>query len=84
MPDLGGRHWTNFTGVINGRALLPGKEIVLIELTADQKEANFSIPRDLARLALSETEIVVQYSDIYDSTFSPYKKSLSWFGRNLE
>lgn len=84
MPDLGDVHWTNFAGVINGRALLPGKEIVLIELTSDQKESNFSIPRDLARLALSETEIVLQYSDIYDSTFSPYKKSLSWFGRNLE
>lgn len=83
MPNLGDVHWTNFTGVIDGRALLPGKEIVLIELTAENK-VNFSISRDLARLALSETTIVVQYSDIYDSSFSPYKKSLSWFGRNLE
>ncbi|MDX9672271.1 MULTISPECIES: hypothetical protein [unclassified Pseudomonas] len=84
MPDIGGRHWTNFSGVIDGRALLPGKEIVLIELTASQGETSFNISRDHARLALSETEIVVEYSDIYDSIFLPYKKSLSWFGRNLE
>lgn len=84
MPDINGRHWTNFAGVINGRALLSGQEIILLELTADVKEVDFSLPRDLARLALSQTEIVVQYSDIYDSFFSPYKKSLSWFGRNLE
>ena len=84
IPGHDDVHWTNFTGVIDGRTLLPGKEIVLIELTAGPEETNFGIPRDLARLALSQTEIVVQYSDIYDSTFSPYKKSLSWFGRNLE
>jgi len=84
MPDLNGRHWTNFSGTIDGRALLPGKEIVLVELTADPKEANFSIPRDLARLSLSETELLVSYTDIYESDFPKYAKSLAWFRRNLE
>lgn len=84
MPDLNGRHWTNFSGTIDGRALLPGKEIVLIELTAEPKEVGFSIPRDLTRLALSETTILVLYSDIYESKFPQYSKTLSWFRRNLE
>lgn len=84
MPDLKGRHWTNFSGTIDGRALLPGKEIVLVELTAEPEETNFSIPRDLARLSLSVTEIFVSYSDIYESDFPQYTKSLSWFRRNLE
>ena len=84
MPDLNGRHWTNFSGTIDGRTLLPGKEIVLVELTAEPKEVNFSTPRDLARLALSETQIFVSYSDIYESEFPQYTKSLSWFRRNLE
>lgn len=84
MPNLRDRNWTNFAGAIDGRALLPGNEIVLIELTAHPREVDFSINRDLARLSLSETEIVIQYSDIYGSNFSAYKKALSWFGRNLE
>lgn len=83
MPDLNGRHWTNFSGAIDGRSLLPGKEIVLIELTAESEETNFSILRDLARLSLSDTEIFVLYSDIYESEFPLYTKSLSWFRRNL-
>ncbi len=84
MPNLNERHWTNFSGVIEGRSLLPSREIVLLELTAEKGEINFNIPRDLARLALSETEIEIYYTDVYESKFDAYKKSLSWFGRNLE
>lgn len=84
MPDLRGRHWTNFAGVVDGRALLPGDEIVLVELTAEPGETTFSISRELAKHALSHTEIVIKYTDVQNSVFLPYKKSLSWFGRNLE
>ena len=84
MPDLNGRHWANFSGAIDGRTLLPGKEIVLVELTAEPNEKNFSIPRDKARRSLSETEVHVSYSDIYGSDFPQYTKNLSWFKRNLE
>ena len=84
MPDINGRHWTNFSGTIDGRTLLPGKEIVLVELTAEPNERNFEVPRDIARLSLSETEVHVSYSDIYGSCFPQYTKNLSWFRRNLE
>lgn len=83
MPNLE-RDWTNFAGIIDGRTLLPGDEIVLIELSAEQKEQGFEIHRDLARHALAHTTIVIQYTNIYDSNFPHYSKSLSWFGRNLE
>lgn len=84
MPDLKDRHWTNFSGVVDGRTLLPGDEIVLIELTAEQGEVDFRVSRDSARNSLSNVQITVNYSDIYGSKFENYKKSLSWFGRNLE
>jgi len=84
MPDLKDRHWTNFSGIVDGRTLLPGDEIVLIELTAEQGEVDFSVSRESARHSLSQVEVFVNYSDIYGSEFERYKKSLSWFGRNLE
>lgn len=82
MPD--NIAWANFAGIVNGRSLLPGNEITLVELIALQNEPNFSIPRDLVRNALSHSEIVVEYSDIYGSEFPAYGKSLDWFRRNLE
>lgn len=77
-------NWANFAGKVNGRALLPGSEITLIELTAIQNMPDFRTPRDLARNALSHSEIVIEYSDIYGTDFPAYKKSLEWFGRSLE
>lgn len=82
MPD--NINWANFAGKVNGRVLLPGSEITLVELTALQNEPDFSIPRDLVRNALSHSEIVVEYSDIYDTNFPAYRKPLEWFGRSLE
>lgn len=84
LPELENRHWTNFSGVIDGRTLLPGDEILLIELTAELGEINFNTSRESARNSLSHTEIIVRYSDVYESVFDPYKKSPTWVGRNLE
>lgn len=76
--------WTNFAGNINGRAILPGDEITLIELKKNPSNVDFSIHRDLTRLALSHSEVTINYSDIYGTKFAEYKKSLEWFRRNLE
>lgn len=84
IPKNSSIDWTNFAGNINGRALLPGAEIILIELTKNPRNTDFSIHRDLTRLALSHSEVVINYSDIYSTKFSAYKKSLEWFRRNLE
>lgn len=84
MPNAADIHWTNFAGNINGRALLPGAEIVSVELTASPSDIDFRTHRDLTRLALSHSEVIIEYSDIYSTKFPAYKKSLEWFRRNLE
>ncbi|MCC8627475.1 hypothetical protein [Xanthomonas vesicatoria] len=82
LPSLPGRDWTNFSGKVDGRALLPGSEIVLLELAEDDGEIGFGTSRNLARKALALAEITVSYSDIYGSRFDVYKRSLEWFGRH--
>jgi len=82
VPALPGRPWTNFSGKIDGRALLPGSEIVLLELVEDKGELGFRGHRDLARKALALATITLEYSDVYESSFEAYSKSLQWFGRH--
>ncbi|MBV4516174.1 MULTISPECIES: hypothetical protein [Pseudomonas] len=84
MPNISDINWTNFAGNINGRALLPGAEIILVELTASPGDIDFRTHRDLTRLALSHSEVTIDYSDIYNTKFPTYRKSLEWFRRNLE
>ncbi|WP_312772604.1 hypothetical protein [Pseudoxanthomonas mexicana] len=82
LPELPGRHWTNFAGVVDGRSLLPGSEIMLVELVECDGELLFSSSRDLARRALSLLTVQIEYTDAYGSKFKPYTKSLDWFGRH--
>lgn len=83
LPELPGRDWTNFSGAIDGRSLLPGSEIILVELTEDEGEILFSSNRDLARRALSLVSVEIEYTDVYGSKFKPYTKTLDWFGRHF-
>lgn len=82
VPSLPGRPWTNFSGKIDGRSLLPGSEIVLLELVEDKGELGFGSSRDLARKALALATVSLHYSDIYETRFKPYRKALDWFGRH--
>ncbi|WP_424681019.1 hypothetical protein [Frateuria sp. YIM B11624] len=82
VPALPQRLWTNFCGNVDGRSLLPGSEIVLLELVEEKGELGFKGSRDLARKALALAVVSVDYSDVYESGFQPYKKSLEWFGRH--
>ena len=82
LPELPGRDWTNFCGTVDGRALLPGSEIILLELEEEDGEIGFGSVRDLARKGLAMAVVSVRYSDIYCSPFSTYRKSLEWFGRH--
>ena len=76
--------WTNFTGSIVDRSLLPGSEIVLLELTGNDDDTSFCISRDIARNALASLSVSIHYTDIYKSPLPQYKKNLSWFGRNSD
>ena len=83
MPDLPkGMFWTNFVGPVTDRSLLPGGELVLLELSGDDAENLFCAARDATRKALAPLTVTVEYTDIYESDFKPYAKDLSWFARH--
>jgi hypothetical protein len=84
MPALPqGRPWNTFTHALSRRTLQAGAEIILLELTAHENEANFSLCRDRVRAALVPLTVNVEYTDIYDTVMRPCRKPLTWFGRNL-
>jgi hypothetical protein len=83
MPTLpAGRPWTTFSHSLRNRSLLPGGEIVLLELTEFDDEVGFDSCRNMVRVALSALTVNVEYSDIYNSVMEPQIKPLTWFGRH--
>lgn len=84
MPALPqGRPWNTFSHALRRRTLQAGAEIVLLELTEHENEANFAVCRDRVRSALAPLTVNVEYTDIYDTVMRPCRKPLSWFARNL-
>jgi hypothetical protein len=84
MPSLpGGRPWNHFATDLLGRTLRPDGAIPLLELTQGDGEAGFAACRDLVRRALRGLVVEVEFSDVYETTFPRYSKSLEWFGRNI-
>ncbi len=77
------RPWTHFATDLNNRSIMPGDFIPLLELTEAKDDSNFSEARDLCRVWLKELSCTVIYTDVYETNFSPYTKSLNWFGRNV-
>ena len=83
MPDLpNDRPWDNFSGEIRDRAIAPGSEIVLLELTEYEDEVGFAECRNLVRSELTPLTVNVEYTNIYNTPMPPRQKLLSWFGRN--
>lgn len=84
MPDLpDGIYWSNFAGKIDGRSLSPDRAIVLLELHGDATDGVFAAFRDEVRAALHPLTVNVEYTDVYESSLRPHRKSLEWFGRRL-
>ena len=84
MPELPhDKLWTTFTGNLQNRIILAGRDLTLLELTKVAGELNFEESRDIVRAALSPLTIKVNYSDIYENKLHPHQKDLSWFGRTL-
>jgi hypothetical protein len=82
MPELpAGMLWTNFAGALSDRSLLPGSEIILLQLDGGHENETFAQGRDAVRTALAPLQVAVDYTDIYESTFKKYAKELTWFGR---
>lgn len=71
--------WDTFTDTIDGRALAPNKEFVLLKasFTPSQKAAKAKI-----RLALSKMTLRLTYNDIYGRAQPEITEPLSWFARD--
>lgn len=83
MPQLPpGMLWNNFVGPVCDRSLLPDREIVLLQLDGDCEDQAFKQARDSIRDALAPLTVVVDFTDIYGSTFEHYSKELAWFSRH--
>lgn len=75
--------WTSFSGPMNGRSVLPGGSITLLELEGDDADEAFVQVRDQVRAALRELTVNVEYTDVYNKALPPHRKALDWFGRHL-
>jgi hypothetical protein len=84
MPSLPhDRPWNHFASDLVDRTLRSDGVIPLLELTRFDGESGFDACRDLVRRALRDLVVEVEYSDVYETSFAKYAKSLAWFGRNL-
>ena len=77
-----GLYFNNFVKIKSDRAVLPGKSITLIELIIDGSNVAEVSYRDQLRDFLGHLVVDVDYTDIYKSTFSTYKRDLTWFHRS--
>jgi len=77
------RNWTDFIEEIDGRTILPGNYLTLLELTSEKNETGFGDARDLTRGNLKDLECLLDYTDVYQTEFTQYRRKLDWFKRNL-
>ena len=71
--------WDTFTDTIDGRALAPNTEFVLIKATFDHTQ---DIVKAQVRIALAKMTLQLSYKDIYDRPQPTVTESLSWFARH--
>jgi hypothetical protein len=84
MPNLQhGVVWTNFTGATEGRSIVVGGEMVLLELSDPNLGAAFQCSRDRVREALGKLSLSLDYTDIYGDTLPSCARDLNWFHRTL-
>lgn len=76
-----GLHWSNFTSLLKGRAVLPNNELFLLELKGDDQDPNFANFRDQCRDLLANLTVKLTYTDSYNTNFPTYERSLDWFAR---
>jgi hypothetical protein len=71
--------WDNFTDTIDGRALAPNKEFVLIKATFDKSQ---NAHRARIRSALAKMTLQLSYKDIYGKQHPSVIEPLIWFARH--
>ena len=71
--------WDTFTDTIDGRALAPNAEFVLIKATFDHTQNSI---KARVRAALAKMTLQLSYKDIYGRTQPAVTEPLSWFARH--
>ena len=79
-----GVFWKTFYDDLDGLAVRPGGEAVIIELDGDTSDKSFVVFRDQVRKAMSRLTITVDYKDIYDRSMPTKSRDLKWFGRHFD
>ena len=83
MPELSGNLlWTNFCGPLSQRSVPANGDVMMLELSDTTTNADYVSSREACRKRLSSLTVNVEYTDIYDTQFAVYAKSLTWFGRH--
>jgi hypothetical protein len=77
-----GLFFKNFNRVEQVRAILPGDEVDLVDLSIDVDDPKAVAYRDQLRHALGDTTVELTYTDIYDTYFPIYSIKLAWFHRS--
>jgi hypothetical protein len=71
--------WDTFTDTIDGRALAPNKEFVLLKASFNPSQ---NAAKARIRSALSKMTLQLTYKDIYGRAQPEIKEPLSWFARD--
>lgn len=74
-----GLTWDTFTDSIDGRALAPNAEFILVKATFDDTQ---NAVRENVRAALSEMNMQLYFKDIYDRPQPVLTEDLLWFARH--
>jgi|GEM_PF-1968647 len=76
-------YWRNFVREgIEGRAILPGNILNLVELVIDEEFAQQAEFRNSVRRTLGQYEVRLEYEDIYGEKVREIRRSLNWFVRH--
>jgi hypothetical protein len=76
--------FSNFNKIEQIRAILPGDDVVLIDLPVDLDNPVAVKYRDDLRRVLGYMTIELTYTDVYDTRFPVYAIKLKWFHRRLK
>lgn len=76
-----GLFFSNFNRIEQRRALRPGDQVVLLDISFPIESPSALVYRDVLREALGEMTLELTYTDIYDTGFPKYSVKLDWFNR---
>jgi hypothetical protein len=84
MPSLPeGIYWSNFHYNFEDTAIRPSESLILIELSIDINNKQQRKLRDIIRKELSQIDVELDYTDMYNQPELFPRHSLNYFARNL-